>query len=375
MDNKDKKPVSVLEIIGTATIGGMENQILNFFRNVSLVDFKITCICPCESLFTNELRNLGFEVFITALADDPEWRSVQTAIEVCRLHNVDVIHAHMPKSHVLAAITGSFVRKPVVATVHGMHLTSFELGVALISKSHLITNCQESYIQALALGIPKERVSVFSNAVDIQMYHPTKCGKQLRDDLNVPLGTPLIGFVGRLEFEKGPDLFLLAAAYIHEHRPDAHFAIAGTGSMMPELMQSAAKQQLDQHIHFLEWSTNLSEIYPAFDVVAHTSRSDGTSLVVLEAMSSGKPVVAMAVGGVKDMIENEHTGILVKPGDWQQLGAEIIKLLNHPGLLDDMGKAARIRVENHFNVINNASKIAGVLKSVAMTSTRQSTIE
>ena len=145
--------MSVLEIIGTATRGGMENHIIGFLKNLPADKFRVTCICPCESLFTKTLRELGVEdVFITPLADNPEWRSIQMAVEVARLHHVDVLHAHMPKSHVLAGVAGSLIQKPVVATVHGMHVTAHELGVALAVKSHLITNCQETYIQALALG-------------------------------------------------------------------------------------------------------------------------------------------------------------------------------------------------------------------------------
>ena len=107
-DPRDNR-VSVLEIIGTATRGGMENHIAGFLKNLPPDKFKVTCICPCESLFTKTLRELGVEdVYITPLADNPDWRSIQTAVEVARLHQVDVFHAHMPKSHVLAGIAGSF---------------------------------------------------------------------------------------------------------------------------------------------------------------------------------------------------------------------------------------------------------------------------
>src|SRR5688572_23754934 len=100
----------------------MENYIAGFLQHLPANNFKITCICPCESPFTETLRALGVEaVYVTPLADNPDWRSIQLAVEVIKLHKVDVIHAHMPKSHVLAAIAGALVDKPVIATVHGMH--------------------------------------------------------------------------------------------------------------------------------------------------------------------------------------------------------------------------------------------------------------
>jgi glycosyltransferase involved in cell wall biosynthesis len=358
--------VSVLEIIGTATRGGMENHIINFLKNLSADKFRVTCICPCESLFTKALRGLGVEdVFITPLADDPEWRSIQMAIEIARLHRVDVFHAHMPKSHVLAGLAGCLVNKPVVATVHGMHVTAYELGVALAVKSHLITNCQETYIQALALGVPPERVNLFHNGVDIEAFNPGKSGKKLRDIINVPASSTLVGFVGRLEHEKGPDLFLRAAGYVHNVLPNVHFLIVGAGTMLKNLEQMRKQMRLERHLHFADWAADIADVYPAFDLMAHTSRSDGTSLALLEAMACGLPVVGMAVGGVREMIENEHTGMLVEPNDWEGMGIQIIQLLEQPKLLKTMGAAARKRVEEHFNVLTNTRKTATLLQHVA----------
>ena len=367
--NSPQKKVSVLEIIGTATRGGMENQIVSLLKNLPADQFRITCICPCESPFTKTLRELGAEaVFVTPLADDPEWRSVQMAVEVARLHEVDVLHAHMPKSHVLAAITGSLIHKPVVATVHGMHVTAHELGVARAAKSHLITNCQETYIQALALGIPAQRVNLFHNGVDTEAFQPGKPGKKFRDHIKVPGGATLVGFVGRLEHEKGPDLFLRAASHIHEILPDAHFAIVGEGSMIKKLKQMSRQMRLEQHVHFANWSANTAEVYPAFNLVVHSSRSDGTSLVLLEAMACGKPVVGISVGGVREIIENEHTGMLVEPNDPEALANQVVQLLEQPKLLKGMGIAARKRVEDHFDAHTNAYKTAALLKIVANSS-------
>ena len=365
-DPRDNR-VSILEIIGTATRGGMENYIVNFLKNLPAEKFRIVCICPCESPFTKTLRELGVEaVYVTPLADNPEWRSIQMAIEVCRLHEVDVLHAHMPKSHVLAGIAGSLLQRPVVATLHGMHVTAHELGVALTAKSHLIANCQETYIQALALGVPAARVNLFQNGVDVETFTPGKSAKKLRDLINVPGSAALVGFVGRLDHEKGPDLFLRTAGYVHEILPDVHFVVVGAGSMLKKLGQMSKQMRLDRHLHFVDWSTEIADVYPAIDLMVHCSRNDGTSLVLLEAMACGRPVVGMSVGGVREIIENEHTGLLVDANDWEGMGNEIVELLEQPKLLKSMGSAARKRVEEHFNVLINTRRIADLLERVAL---------
>lgn len=217
----------------------------------------------------------------------------------------------------------------------------------------------------MTLGIPAHRINLFHNGVDTEAFQPLKQGKRFRHDINVPAGTILVGFAGRLEYEKGPDLFLRAADRIHAELPHVHFVIVGDGSMMKELKHMRKQMRLEQHIHFANWSTNMAEVYPAFDIMAHTSRSDGTSLVLLEAMSCGKAVVGMGVGGVKEMIENEHTGMLVRRDDWESLAGQIVQLLQQPKLLKSMGAEARKRIQEHFNVVNNAHKTAALLKYIA----------
>jgi len=312
------------------------------------------------------LRELGVQhVYVTPIADDPSWRSIQLAVEVCRIHEVDILHAHMPKSHVLAGIAGCLVHKPVVATVHGMHVTAHELGVTRAVGSHLITNCQEAYIQALAMGLPSERVAHIRNGIDTNLFTPGESKQAFRKSLKVPERSPLLGFVGRLEEEKGPDLFLQAAEYIHYKRPDVHFLIAGEGSMKKQLKKLCMQMRLQQHMHFVGWSTDTLQVYQGLDILVHTSRSDGTSLVLLEAMSCGCPVAGLAVGGVREIIENESTGTLAEAGDCQELGKQIIKLLEEPVALQAMGAAARLRVQNHFNVETNTRRAAEILRDVA----------
>jgi glycosyltransferase involved in cell wall biosynthesis len=356
----------VLEVIGNASAGGMESYIANFIRHLPSEQFQVTCICPYESPFTATLRGLGSGVFIAPIADDPPWRSIQLAVEVVRLHQIDVLHAHMPKAHVLAGLAACLTHTPVVATLHGMNVTSHELGISRAVGSHLIANCQEAYMQALAMGVPADRVTLARNGVDVAAFTPDGSGAKLRAMIAAPPGTPLVGFVGRLEHEKGPDLFLRAAEYVHERRPDVHFVVAGEGTMREQLGEMCTRMRLDQHVHFVGWWANTAHIYAGVDIVAHTSRSDGTSLVLLEAMACGRPAVALAVGGVLEIVENDGTGLIAGAGDWEGVGRHLVQLLAQPERARRMGQAARARVEQHFDLRMNTQRTTDVLRQVAL---------
>jgi len=360
-----KKPVHLLEVIGNASFGGMEKYITNLITHLPPDQFKVTCICPYESAFTTSLRDLGHKVYITPVTDDPTWRSVQLAVEVTRLHQIDVLHAHMPKAHVLAGLTGCLTHKPVVATVHGMNLTAFEYGITRLVESHLLTNCQETYGQALAMGVPADRVTLIHNGVDTLLFTPAEGSDKLRQWVDVPKETPLVGFAGRLVHEKGPDLFLRAVQNIHLSRPDVHFVVIGYGAMKDELVKMRNQLGLDKFVHFIGWQTNMADMYRSLDILVHTSRSDGTSLVLLEAMACGCPVVALDVGGVREMVENDSTGLLAPPGDWEGIAVRVLDIMASRNRLKAMGTAARLCVEKKFDLREKTMCTADLLYHIA----------
>lgn len=359
-DQYSQPTINVLEIIGNADRGGMENYLKNFIAYLP-VEFQLTFICPYESEFTSYLRELDKgSVYIAAIEDDPFWNSIQMATEVARLHQVDIIHAHMPKAHGLAGLVGSLIKKPVVATVHGMEITSHELGITKTVNSHLVTNNQQAYLQALALGILPSNVDLINNGVDTSVFRPIKSETNFRSRILVPETAPLVGFMGRLEYEKGPDLFLKAAEHIHHQLPDAHFVVVGDGSMKDQLRLLCTRMALDQHVHFLDWKAENAHIYPGIDILAHTSRSDGTSLVLMEAMACECPTVAIGIGGVLEIVENRSSGLLAT--DWEDVALKILNLLKHPDMIRQMGRAGRIRVEKLFNASTNTLRVAEVLR-------------
>ncbi len=124
----------------------------------------------------------------------------------------------------------------------------------------------------------------------------------------------MIGAVARLAPIKNHDLLLRAVALLPAragHRP--HVVVAGDGELAGELRQQAAALGLGDRVHFLGWRFDLANLYSDFDVVAMMSRNEGTPLAVIEAMAAGVPVVATAVGGLRDIAGEQPFGAIVEP--------------------------------------------------------------
>lgn len=356
-----RSKVRVLEIIGNAIVGGMEQYVSNLVRRLPPGQFQITCLCPYESAFTVHLRRLGCDVFISPLRDDPPWCSVQAAVEIIRRYDIDLIHAHLLNAHTLAGIAGSLTRRPALATIHTLSLPTQELCVSRLAGTHLLVVCQETYMQALAAGVPAERITLIPNGVDTQLFTPSSSGADFRRGHGIPDDAPLVGFVARISREKGPDKFVRVAERVHERRPEAHFAIVGEGPMEDEIAQMVRLMKADAYIHLAGLRRDVWDVYPAFDLLVQTSRSEAMPLSILEAMACGLPVVAVAVGGVAELVEAGTTGLLLSPGDWpgvaspypgdwEGVACALVDLLSRPERLKEMGRMGRRRVEESFDL-------------------------
>lgn len=349
-ENGDEPLIHILEIAGNAIVGGMETYVHNLVCNLPEYGIKVTCLAPYESAFTAALREQESEVFITEMASDPPWRSIQFTVELVRQKNINLIHAHLPRAHILAGLVGRLANIPVVATIHGMDLDLLDLGSYHTSGTHLVVVCQQAYAQALIHGVNSNSLTLIRNGVDTGVYSPRADGKEFRRSIQLPDDAPLVGFVGRLAWEKGPDDFIRAAEYVHARLPDVHFVIVGEGPMEAELREMIISSQLENRIHMTGLRTDTWKVYPPLNVIAQTSRVEGMPLVLLEAMSCGIPVAAMGIGGVPEIVEVGTTGLLSAPGDWAGLGEALISLLKDPDRIRKMGQAARERVERCFDL-------------------------
>ncbi len=350
IDNDRSPQFHILEIAGNAIVGGMEKYVYQLVRQLPTHHFKITCLMPYESAFTASIRRLGSSVFITTMDLDPHWRSIQFTTELVRHQHIDLIHAHMPRAHILAGLAGKLTNIPTVATVHGMDVTALELGMSRTTGTHMVLVCQEAYTQALALGMPPEQISLIPNGVDLKTFTPEGDGTGFRKSLDIPPNAPLIGYVGRLAWEKGPDQFIRMAEHVHKQKPEAHFVLVGEGPMQREMADMIHNTNLTGIVHLAGLWENMSEVYPALDIVVQSSRVEGMPFALLEAMACGRPVVAISVGGVAEIVEVGSTGLTSGPGDWFGLGEGVLKLLNAPDMGKQMGVAGRQRVENIFNL-------------------------
>lgn len=360
--------IHVLQVLGNAIVGGMESYAQRLIERLPSERFAITAMCPFESPLTERLRALDVDTLIVSMPpDDPSWASLQTTCALIQSVGIDVLHAHLPNAHMLAALAGRMTGKPVVTTIHGRQLTMTDLEVHRCTGSRINVVCRQTYYHALGLGVDADRISLIANGVDTRLYHPAETrDPALRRELGVDdPEAPLVGLVGRLSWEKGPDHFVRLAAHAHRRAPNAHFVLVGTGPMHRELAAQIESERLSDRVHLAGLRDDLPRVYNELDLLASTSRSEAMPLALMEAMACGVPVVATRVGGIPDLVAHEVTGFLAGECDVEAAADAVVDLLATPGKRERMAHAARERALQRFNLDDHVAQVAQLLARLA----------
>jgi glycosyltransferase involved in cell wall biosynthesis len=364
--------IHVLEVIGNAIVGGMETYVERLVEHLPPERFAITALCPFESPFTERLRARDIEVLVTPMPDDPPWSSIQMTCAMIKAGAIDVLHAHLPNAHALAGIAGRLTGKPVLATLHGHRIAVQDLEIHRNAGTHLSVVCRQSYFHALGLGVSAGQLSCNPNGVDTEAFQPRpRPAHSLRAALGIPAASHVVGFLGRLSPEKGPEVFLRAALLAHARLPDAHFVLVGDGPLAPMLEESIAGLKLEGRVHLAGLRRDVSAVLNDMDVLVSSSHSEAMPLAVMEAMASGLPVVATRVGGVPDMIAQGESGWLVAPNDFDEIAARVVQILATPGELERMGRAARARAVDKMALSDTVERMAQLLARLAPARTTQ----
>ena len=208
--------------------------------------------------------------------------------------------------------------------------------------------------------IPREKVDIISNAISPRKYRKEVDPKKVKKKYGVPSFAPTVFFIGRLEFQKGPDLLIDAIPRVLENRADVKFLLAGKGTMKNFLRRRVRKLGVGGAVRFLGWIPygRYVDLLNTCDIVCIPSRNEPFGIVLLEAWATGRPVVATDVGGLGENIKNLVNGVKVRPRP-KSIARGINYLFDHPHIIERVGAKGKEKVRR----FNWASLIKKLLKT------------
>ena len=331
---------------------GLETRIAGRYRQFDIP----VMIMPMRRL--RKTRNLGYQLGFVFLF-------LPTVFRIARLINrysIDIIHSNDFQDFygaIAARLTGVkaiqhdrlIMRRPVWLR---KLLTSFMLMI-----NHHIVAISNAVAREMfcVSGKVHSKVVTCYDWLDMERVgHAGQVGT-FRREIGISEHSVLIGVVGRLEPWKGQHVFVRAAAEIARVHPEARFVVVGGKVLgrgrekyLAELKTLAQRLKILDKINFTGYREDITNIMDSLDIYVHSSiEPEPFGLVVMEAMSMGKPVVAPREGGVLEQVVQGKTGLFYEPGDYCGMAISVCLLIENPKLAHRMGQAGKERVCRVFN--------------------------
>ena len=267
-------------------------------------------------------------------------------VRLLRQERVQVLIAFMFHATILTRLIGSLCRVPIRISsersmegeTHGRRLLNrwtVPLG------THVVAVSERVALNAVReLHIPPERLTTIVNGVDLVHFRPVGRVQGTR--------APVIGCTARLHAENDHATLVQAFARLAVHWPDARLLLVGRGREEARLRTLGDALGIVSRIRFVGEQADIAPWLAQMDLYAQASLTAGISNSILEAMATGLPVVATAVGGNPEVVVDGETGLLVPPGDPVGLAEALETLLANSTMVHAFGQAGRARVEAHF---------------------------
>lgn len=319
--------LNIHHLLAPAVVGGAESVVraLAVGQRRAGHDVAVSAILTAggaEPYFLSALEREGVRVFRIAVPARAYLRERAMVRDICRRLRPDILHTHGYRPDVVDAGTARSLGIPTVATVHGftgggvknrlyqsLQCLAFRRFGAVVAVSRPLAD------RLARAGVPASRTRVIPNAWDGDVVPVER--RDARRRLSVGSGLFHLGWVGRLSHEKGPDVLLDALEYLAD-LPLA-VSIVGDGPEGPALR---ARTAADPRVRWHGLVPEAGRLFAGFDVFVLSSRTEGTPIVLLEAMAAGVPAVATRVGGVPHVVSSAEA-LLVPPEEPRALAAAI----------------------------------------------------
>ncbi len=380
------KPIDVLYLVRTWAFGGSHTIVLSLLEHMPREKFRIHCVpydahSPGDAEFIEQAaaRNIDIDSARIPWHSSRDWFRARNIVSaLIRDRGIGLVHTHDPHSNMLIGIGRKRWSVPVIASAYGwwdgplgrrrLH-QRIERDFALPNFDRVITVSNDMRDRILAGSTSPERVSVVHTGL---APIESDSSEALRNVFNIPEDAVVVGTIGRVSHEKGHRYLLDAIHALAVDFPKLQCLIVGDGPALDDLRRQTDQLELSGRVTFTGFWNNRTEALGAFDIFALPSvEREGLPTSVLEAQQAGLPIIASDIGGTREAIDPDRTGLLVAPGDVDDLSRGLRTLLLDPQRRGTMGKEASLWTAEHFNVKDMIDKMTEIYDRASHVASRQ----
>jgi len=370
-----EEKIKVAHIITKLELGGAQRNTLYTAENLNRDLFSVILISGEGGILDDEARELKniklyfVKELIREINPLSDFFALIKLIKILKKEKPDIVHTHSSKAGILARWAAKFTDVPIIIhTFHGFGFNDYQKPLVknffiLLEKitakitDKLICVSNENIKTALKNRIgTQDKYILIRSGIKIFNYRDIKIDiRQKKLELGLKENSKIITTIGPFKPQKNLLDFIEMAKIVtfspsHLLTFSPYFLIIGDGQQRKELETKIKNLRLNDKVYLLGWRKDIPEILAITDVFVMTSLWEGLPRAVVEAMVSGKPVVAYSVDGIKDIIVDGKNGFLAEPKDIKTLSEKVVKILSDENLAKKIGENARSTIDETFDI-------------------------
>jgi len=340
-------------------IGGLQRVVNLLIRKINKDKFiPYLCCLDRGGIFFDQLDEKSVIKYILGRRPGKfDLKMFGKLVRIIKDNRIDIIHSQNGCS-AYSALAGRLTEvKAIIHTDHGRLIPDRQTAILEDRfASHLmdhVVGVSAALTKYLAetVKINKRKLVTIINGIEIAKYEKLipEHKRRRKTELGYEADTMIIGTVCRLDKIKNLDLLIAIVPKMAREMPNCRVVIIGDGPEENHLKELACRLQVQSKVDFLGRIEDVGKILPIYDLFVNTSHSEGTSMTIVEAMSCSLPIVASAVGGNVELLDQSN-GVLFEPGNKDEFEEIVLDLIKDTSRLERMGYESRKKVERNLSI-------------------------
>ena len=366
---------NILWLIDGLGMGGAERLMEPYLRYLDKTKFNPR-VCVLQERDGNpmaeRIQQLGIPVDLLPISRLRQVNNIPRLREYMRQHHIHLVHTQLEFSNTLGTIAARMQQIPALCTLHTFEeqnqtakttwhvrlmwqvLRGFSQQIIAVSEE------VRQYHIRFARFAP-DRIITLYNGIDLSRFQSS--AGDIRSELGISEDTLVLLTIAVLREAKGIQYMIDAMPFIETAVPDVTYVVVGDGAYGPSLRQ-LAQEKNDPHILFTGARQDIPELLAASDLFVLPTLLDALPTVLIEAMAAGKPIIATRVGGVPEIVEQGHNGLLVSPMQSKELAEACVQLLQDKPSRIEMGQLGQELARQRFDIHTQAKKLGNIYEAI-----------
>src|SRR6202171_844341 len=346
--------------------GGGETQVLGLTLALISAGHRAELICDPAGRLWKRATDSGVRCHPLRIRNALDISAAIRLRGILKRERYDIGHFHTSRAHSMAALTHGFAPALFVTRRMDYRPTRIFAPYLFNRAVDCVLAISAGVADSLAAaGVDRSSVTVVPSGVDCERFRPPSADERARARARFEIsdGEIAIVAVGALEPRKGHRYLIEAIAALADSGVALRCLIAGDGSIRADLEREITKLGCAGRAVMLGRIEDPRELLWASDIFAMPSLNEGLGVAALEAMACGLPAIVTAVGGLREVVEHDDSGILIEPSRADEIGAAIARLASSADLRTRIGAAARQRVEQNYSMATMADRTLALYRA------------